>query len=54
MNHTNTLLFDVQVIGIMDCQEWPDGNMTAGYQHFQQLLTKVVIPASLRIKPASS
>ncbi|KAK3829884.1 MAG: TRAPP II complex [Linnemannia elongata] len=28
------------VIGIMDCQEWPDGNMTAGYQHFQQLLTK--------------
>ncbi|KAG0291097.1 hypothetical protein BGZ96_005499 [Linnemannia gamsii] len=28
------------VIGIMDCQEWPDGNMTAGYQHFQQLLNK--------------
>ncbi|KAI8604589.1 TRAPP II complex [Dissophora ornata] len=28
------------VIGIMDCQEWPDGNMTAGYQHFQQILTK--------------
>ncbi|KAK3829976.1 MAG: TRAPP II complex [Linnemannia gamsii] len=28
------------VIGIMDCQEWPDGNMTAGYQLFQQLLTK--------------
>ncbi|KAF9929847.1 hypothetical protein FBU30_001160 [Linnemannia zychae] len=28
------------VIGIMDCQEWPDGNMTAGYQQFQQLLSK--------------
>ncbi|KAF8946106.1 hypothetical protein BGZ47_001308 [Haplosporangium gracile] len=28
------------VIGIMDCQEWPDGNMTAGYQHFQLLLNK--------------
>ncbi|KAI9236199.1 MAG: TRAPP II complex [Podila humilis] len=28
------------VIGIMDCQEWPDGNMVAGYQQFQQILAK--------------
>ncbi|KAF9582578.1 hypothetical protein BGW38_000039 [Lunasporangiospora selenospora] len=28
------------VIGIMDCQEWPDGNMAPGYQQFQQLLAK--------------
>ncbi|KAG0045115.1 hypothetical protein BGZ83_009642 [Gryganskiella cystojenkinii] len=28
------------VIGIMDCQEWPDGNMSAGHQQFQQILSK--------------
>ncbi|ORZ04550.1 TRAPP II complex [Lobosporangium transversale] len=28
------------VIGIMDCQEWPDGNMAAGHQRFQQILSK--------------
>ncbi|KAF9105352.1 hypothetical protein BGX27_009660 [Mortierella sp. AM989] len=28
------------IIGIMDCQEWPDGNMTAGHQQFQQILAK--------------
>ncbi|KAG0361102.1 hypothetical protein BGZ54_009227 [Gamsiella multidivaricata] len=28
------------VIGIMDCQEWPDGNMAAGYQQFQQILSR--------------
>ncbi|KAF9165441.1 hypothetical protein DFQ26_000122 [Actinomortierella ambigua] len=28
------------VIGIMDCQEWPSGNMAAGYQEFQKLLSK--------------
>ncbi|KAG0005256.1 hypothetical protein BGZ79_006003 [Entomortierella chlamydospora] len=28
------------VIGIMDCQEWPDGNMAAGHQQFQQILAK--------------
>ncbi|KAF9350704.1 hypothetical protein BGX26_011184 [Mortierella sp. AD094] len=28
------------VIGIMDCQEWPDGNMAAGHQQFQQVLAK--------------
>ncbi|KAF9576931.1 hypothetical protein EC968_000056 [Mortierella alpina] len=28
------------VIGIMDCQEWPDGNMGPGHQQFQQVLSK--------------
>ncbi|KAF9971645.1 hypothetical protein BGZ73_005399 [Actinomortierella ambigua] len=28
------------VIGIMDCQEWPSGNMAAGFQEFQKLLSK--------------
>ncbi|KAG0346519.1 hypothetical protein BG004_001535 [Podila humilis] len=28
------------VIGIMDCQEWPDGNMVAGYQKFQEIVAK--------------
>ncbi|KAF8968005.1 hypothetical protein BGZ46_010939 [Entomortierella lignicola] len=28
------------VIGIMDCQEWPDGNMASGHQQFQKILAK--------------
>ncbi|KAI1319619.1 hypothetical protein EDD11_003612 [Mortierella claussenii] len=28
------------VIGIMDCQEWPGGNMAAGYQQFQQIVAR--------------
>lgn len=31
----------------MDCQEWPDGNMVAGYQQFQQILAKVITPCDL-------
>ncbi|KAF9944717.1 hypothetical protein BGZ65_011699, partial [Modicella reniformis] len=28
------------VIGIMDCQEWPDGNIAAGNQQFQKIVAK--------------
>lgn len=38
--YTDTLVHQ-QVIGIMDCQEWPDGNMGPGHQQFQQVLAKV-------------
>lgn len=31
----------IQIIGIMDCQEWQEGNIASGHQQFQQILAKV-------------
>jgi hypothetical protein len=28
-------------VGIMDCQEWKDKNLSEGYEHFVQNLDKV-------------